>query len=125
MDSGEEMFLQAIRDLFPQYSLFSDTLLQKKIGKEKFQMASLELLGFIRSGVDRELTKQQEYALISKTLSCLSKFISGKMGLPVTLTSLITHFSLLPFAVDEHFPSYHNSRLLLYIIGVKKEAVAV
>ena len=121
MTHQEEVFLTSIREIFPALSLQNDAMLVKKIGKEKFQSLALEIAGFVNSGIGtKQISQAEEIALYCQVFRCLSRYISGTMQIPVTLGTLTTHFSLMPYSVDLAFPGYVESGLLLYCIGQPK-----
>lgn len=125
MTHQEELFLICIREIFPALTMQTDAMLVKKIGKEKFQSLALEVAGFVKSGIgNKQISQAEEVALYCQVLRCLSRYISGTMQIPVTLNTLTTHFSLMPYATDLAFPGYVDAGLLLYCIGsAKRQAV--
>lgn len=71
---------------------------------------------YLASGVNSALSKNEQLTLTIQVLMMLSNYIKT-LGIPVTLNTIVTHFSCLPHAVDVCFPSYKDARLLRYIIA--------
>ena len=108
MDENTSIFLSAIRQVLPQFKLYDDMRLEKKIGKERLEDAVLSSMSLI----DGEYTKQQKEALFCQFLKCLEKHIQ----IPFTLKTMIDNMSLLQCAIDECFPGYIQARFLRYTI---------
>jgi hypothetical protein len=120
VSQDELLFLSIIKEILPQHRRLSDSVLTKRIGKERLKDSCDELLGFITSGVSDQLDKNEQIALMSKCLRCLVDFMKEELHQSVTLKTLIDHFSLLSEAVDRAFPSYREAGLLRQAIGWKR-----
>lgn len=110
------IFLEAVRQQLPFLKQQDDERLSKRIGSEKVLNAADDLAGYILSGVSSKmLNKQQRLALSCQLLKCLVRYLNdGKI--PLTLNTFIDRMGLLQYAVEQSFPGYADSGLLLYMI---------
>lgn len=113
---NQQLFLLALREILPSLRQASDKILASRMGKEKLANAASELLSYVESGVASPLTKNEKFGLMVQVMKCLANYISRVMGVPVTINTVTNNFHLLSFAVDRAFPSYHETKLLKYVI---------
>lgn len=110
------IFLSGLRETVPSLHSLSDERLIKRIGREKVLEAAEDVSGFITSGVAGSLSKNESLALTVQVLKCLSRYITGTMQIPVTVNTIFTSMNLLHYAVNQAFPGYAESKLLLYTV---------
>ena len=117
-DQGQhiELFLEVLRFILPSLKLHTDAQLSKRIGKEKTEEAALDLAGFIESGSNRPLLRNERKALSEKVMMCLANYVKNQINLPISLNTIINHMGILAHAVDASFPGYAESKLLRYTV---------
>lgn len=111
----QALFLDALKDLLPSLRRQTYEMIEKRAGKEAFEIVYQDLIGYIYNGAGDKLTRIEMYALLSQVLRSLGRYIEG-MGIPVTLNTVMTHAHLLPYAVEQDFPGYADAKILKYII---------
>jgi len=104
-----------LRELLPSQRALSEAALEKKIGKEKLEEVCSLAWDFLENAVEGNLSRNERSALLVQTTRCLIGWMESQ-EIPVTLSTLINNFHLLPFAVDRSFPFYAKSKLLRYVI---------
>lgn len=113
---SEEILLEALKEIIPSLRSSSNKMIASKFGKEKLSEAAKDVAEFIQAGVSAPLKHNEQFALTVKILHFLSRYLRKTLEIPVTLNTVSTHLNLLPDVVDSCFPSYHESKLLRYII---------
>lgn len=114
--------LAGLQELMPQLRSYNSSQLAKKVGKEKLADLTAELFHLIDMGVaGKPLTFIQRSALTSQMLKCLGQHIES-MNLPVTINTVVSHFTLLYHAVNLCYPGYIESGLLLYTVMQRRIA---
>ena len=122
-DTGQniEIFLEVLRQILPSLKNQPDGQLSRRIGKEKLEDAAADVAGFIETGSNTALSKNERLALSSRVLNCLAEHIKS-MDTPVTLNTMITHIQLIQHATEQSFPGYSESKLLKYTIAPLKSS---
>lgn len=115
ISDDEALFLVTLREVLPILKHQDDQRLVKRIGIEKFQNYSSDLSGFIATGTDRNLVRNERIALGRQLLKCVESNMKA-IGIPITLTSFIDHMSMLQHSVEQNYPGYYEAKLLRYTI---------
>jgi hypothetical protein len=110
------VFIAALREILPTLRHQSDKRIAERIGYQKLQDATDDLIGFIDSSVDGTLTQNEYFALACQVLRCLSSYLTTAMQMPATINTIPNQMGLLEWAVNTSYPGYAQSHLLKYII---------
>lgn len=111
----KEIFLQILKEVLPTARSLTEERIKKRVTNEKFNSAVEDLFGYIFSGIEGNLTRNEQLALVHRVLKCLIDYLK-EMNVPITVNTVMENFGLINQAVDKQFPQYWESRLLKYLI---------
>ena len=115
-EQNVEIFILALRNLLPTLHGQDNARIIRRVGKQVIEDCAADLIGFIESGSDSTLSKNERLALADQVMRCLAQYIKEEAKLPLTVNTCITNIGLLDYAVGNSFPGYSEARLLKYII---------
>jgi len=113
----EAIFLQALKELLPSLTRYTDKQLVSKAGKEKFEEGVCQMVDFVVRSCGSDLNKNECYAIFMQVFKCLVDYMSKTLQIPVTLHTVINNTHLMPFATNMAFPGYADSGLLKTIVA--------
>ena len=119
-EAREEILVTVLKELLPSFQRYSVNQVKSKMGKAQFEDVCNQVFDFMESSCGKQLQRNEQLALLSQILRCLQRYVTNRLQIPFTASTIYTCIHELRYAVDLSFPGYASSGLLMAVIAPRR-----